>query len=1163
MATDNPVYRWLHLSDLHVGCKDEALWWQMIDDFQRSLDAWLSTVGGPPDMVLLTGDLTWSGGVKEYDRLDEFIERLMTALEKLAGARPLIVPVAGNHDVQRPTGARVSAYRVLDAFETSPTDEDVAALRAQFQQKRTPALLARLFTHYERWLERTVLRPLRSKPGVEVHRSFFPGDLTVVLDLPHRFPLAIVGLNSAWSHYKTGDFSGRLLLPAEQFQAALPAPMVTGSPLDIFQRVERALLLMHHPRKWLTPTSRDAFDSHIYPGHRFTACLYGHMHEAEAVNVTQAGGTARCYYQAPSLFGLEKFGTRNESRIFGYTFGQIARDGEVRLWPLRSTRRGDGTWTFDRDTYFHWSREDRAGLLLRPGDPTPILGGIPSHHRSTPPALVLATYCEAVRDETKFIRLDGIAAAAKALNYPIERLYTRLCTDSRTGLVDLADLLPDNRHLLIEGQPGSGKTTFLRLAASILARDALGETCPDGPTWRAVHLGRELARTFPVFLKLSSLATLDDRKGDARLLHYLATETAPRTGDTPESARARREAWDEHLRDGEATLLLDGFDEVGDPMLREQVFDSLREILRAWPKCPVVVTSRPNAVERIKALGFAHASVAPFGADEIHAFVERWVHALFETDPDKASGATERTYANGLVEALRARQELRRLASAPVMLTCLCVVYSHGGGLPEGRAELYRDTIRWLLAARKKQREQAGYHFEPRHPLALLAASLMSADGGKRREIDIGRAAELLTPLLERFFPTNDPPTLHEMIIGWLDFECHYSGVVEASGRGQLQFKHLTFQEYLAAARLAATPNRGWWSLLVDHLEDLQWRETIDLFPGCLLDEQRGGIEDADFLVQQVHALWRGRPQLLRAATITAITGRFLPAFRCAKYELPKDLAQSDAALRVEAEAIFSIASGKEIPDTVRVAAAEAIGVAGDRRLAPERFEANLLWVPDTLIRLGKYPVTVEEFARFVEDGGYRKEKFWMDEDGWSIRTREGWETPGTWDKQLRMPNRPVVWVSCFEAMAYCCWLSAEHPHLHLRLPTEAEWMAAASPDGRRYPWKDGKEPNTERANFGKRVDAPTPVGIYPAGDGEFGHSDLAGNVWEWSLDVARDAKPIEEQVLDVGYPRLVCGGSYWNGAEHVAAAVHYRVKSDRRDDYRGFRVAAVPVSPK
>jgi predicted phosphohydrolase len=337
MAVDNPVYRWLHLSDLHVGCKGETVWWQMLDDFHRSLDIWLPKIGGPPDLLLLTGDLAWSGKANEYGRLDRFLERLLGVLEKQAGARPLLIPVAGNHDLQRPTGAGISAFRVLDAYESSPTDEDVAALRTQLWTKHRPGLLAKPFTHYQRWLERTIVPQLTGKPGVTLHRSFFPGDLTVTLDLPDRFPLAVVGLNSAWSHYKGGDLTGRLLLPAEQFHAALPAPAAGGSPLDLFQRVERALLLMHHPRNWLTVASRANFDSSVYPGHRFSACLFGHMHEPDAINVAQAGGTARCYYQAPSLFGLEQYGTKEESRMFGYTFGQVARDGEVRVWPIRST----------------------------------------------------------------------------------------------------------------------------------------------------------------------------------------------------------------------------------------------------------------------------------------------------------------------------------------------------------------------------------------------------------------------------------------------------------------------------------------------------------------------------------------------------------------------------------------------------------------------------------------------------------------------------------------------------------------------------------------------------------------------------------------------------------------------------------------------------------
>jgi predicted phosphohydrolase len=505
MAVDNPVYRWLHLSDLHVGCKGETVWWQMLDDFHRSLDIWLPKIGGPPDLLLLTGDLAWSGKANEYGRLDRFLERLLGVLEKQAGARPLLIPVAGNHDLQRPTGAGISAFRVLDAYESSPTDEDVAALRTQLWTKHRPGLLAKPFTHYSHWLDRTIIPQLTGKPGVTPHRSFFPGDLTVTLDLPDRFPLAIVGLNSAWSHYKGGDFTGKLLLPAEQFLAALPAPAPGGSPLDIFGQVERALLLMHHPRKWLTDKSRQIFDAQIHLGSRFTACLFGHMHEPDGVNVSQAGGAARSLYQAPSLFGLEHYGTKDESRIFGYTFGQLSRDGEVRLWPLRSERRGDGVCTFDRDTFFHWSNDEldtysSAPPILsrrRPAAPRP-----PHRHRrssstSTPTAarssIIPATSASTGSPAPRRLSPTRSSASTPACS------RTPMTTGSDASLVDLADLLPKHHRLLIEGQPGSGKTTFLKLAASVLARDYLDEPCPDGPSWRAAHLGRGLPRTLPVF----------------------------------------------------------------------------------------------------------------------------------------------------------------------------------------------------------------------------------------------------------------------------------------------------------------------------------------------------------------------------------------------------------------------------------------------------------------------------------------------------------------------------------------------------------------------------------------------------------------------------------------------------------------------------------------
>lgn len=87
--------------------------------------------------------------------------------------------------------------------------------------------------------------------------------------------------------------------------------------------------------------------------------------------------------------------------------------------------------------------------------------------------------------------------------------------------------------------------------------------------------------------------------------------------------------------------------------------------------------------------------------------------------------------------------------------------------------------------------------------------------------------------------------------------------------------------------------------------------------------------------------------------------------------------------------------------------------------------------------------------------------------------------------------QHPVVHVSFIDAMAYCRFFG-------LNLPTEQDWLAAAThPDGN-YPW-GAAEPTAEHLNcaeFGPK--RTTPIGSYPKGNGRFGHRDLAGNVWEW-----------------------------------------------------------------
>jgi formylglycine-generating enzyme required for sulfatase activity len=82
----------------------------------------------------------------------------------------------------------------------------------------------------------------------------------------------------------------------------------------------------------------------------------------------------------------------------------------------------------------------------------------------------------------------------------------------------------------------------------------------------------------------------------------------------------------------------------------------------------------------------------------------------------------------------------------------------------------------------------------------------------------------------------------------------------------------------------------------------------------------------------------------------------------------------------------------------------------------------NWVTIPGGRFQMGRYPVTVEEYRRFVEAGGYQEEQFWP------AGSFGQWTEPRGWDEQLQHPNRPVVNVSWYDAAAYCAWAGCSSP---------------------------------------------------------------------------------------------------------------------------------------
>ena len=145
---------------------------------------------------------------------------------------------------------------------------------------------------------------------------------------------------------------------------------------------------------------------------------------------------------------------------------------------------------------------------------------------------------------------------------------------------------------------------------------------------------------------------------------------------------------------------------------------------------------------------------------------------------------------------------------------------------------------------------------------------------------------------------------------------------------------------------------------------------------------------------------------------------------------------------------------------------------------------------------IGRYPVTVWEYGKYLEQAGAARR-------------------PSGWEAQVLHPGRPVVNVSWHDAVKYCAWAKCG-------LPSEEQWEAAArGTEGRIYPWGSA-EPDDRRANFNKLVGAPTPVGIFPEGNTPEGMADMAGNVWEWTAsDLDEEYKVVRGACFDFDASRL------------------------------------------
>lgn len=161
----------------------------------------------------------------------------------------------------------------------------------------------------------------------------------------------------------------------------------------------------------------------------------------------------------------------------------------------------------------------------------------------------------------------------------------------------------------------------------------------------------------------------------------------------------------------------------------------------------------------------------------------------------------------------------------------------------------------------------------------------------------------------------------------------------------------------------------------------------------------------------------------------------------------------------------------------------------GDDAQEPDEAPAHTVTLADFDVLLTE--VTVAQYARCVEVGACVDR---ADPDEVPIRCN--------WGREGRELH-PMNCVNHAMAADYCAFVGAT-------LLSEAQWEYAARSGGqpRTYPWGEAP-PSCALAALAQEgacgADGTWPVCSFPAGDTEQGLCDMAGNVFEWTLDVYHD----------------------------------------------------------
>ncbi len=387
--------------------------------------------------------------------------------------------------------------------------------------------------------------------------------------------------------------------------------------------------------------------------------------------------------------------------------------------------------------------------------------------------------------------------------------------DSPQPPLSPCDVLTRHRQVVLLGPPGSGKSTLLRMIALSIC---------TGDDSLVPH---EIRNLVPVIVPLKTYASalrVDPRLPLRTFLEREFTEQLPHLGAL--------------IDRNQAVLLLDGLDEVFDGRDRLWVTDQVWSLMSSAHEAHIVITSRPHGYWSAPLSGPVPLfELVPFDAERIQSFLRGWFSAVAQHGGEMDAGLAPRERADALFEELVGREQLRAMASNPLLCTLIVLVHrSRSGRIPERRVEFFEAAVRtmaevWETFKLAPRQDVHGLDY-PEPDIVIAALSEVAW----RASHEIG-AREIPTKVLKKWLVTalaHHPEwrgsrgrrAVHDL----LTLIEHRLGLLVSAGGDKYEFVHLSIHEYLVSRFIRDRLTEAQQLLIVlYYLHAPGWEEVLRL----------------------------------------------------------------------------------------------------------------------------------------------------------------------------------------------------------------------------------------------------------------------------------------------------------------------------------------------